>query len=281
VRVASEPETEPETEPDNEPDNEPDAAPPRPAAGRRQATMALALGAVAIVLSLVVGLIVFKVSQSHHDRPGSAPERVADADGCRWWTAPRNTVADQRGAGAPPPSRTKRVGTRTMTLVTDRGTIEIRLDAGQTPCTVASFSHLAVRHFYDNTTCHRLVTSGIYLLQCGDPTGTGRGGPGYVFADEPAHASPLPAASGMPGRVTYPRGTVGLANFGKDTNGSQFFIVYKDSPIPPAYPAIGTVTSGLDVVDRVAAGGDDGAFTPDPGGGRPKLPITIRSVSVV
>ena len=165
-----------------------------------------------------------------------------------------------------------------MTVTTNRGPIAITMNANLTPCTVASFTHLGVRHFYDNTACHRLVTDGIYILQCGDPTGTGRGGPTYVFADELSRTPPLPKASG--GLVTYPRGTVALANFGKNTNGSQFFIVYRDSPIPPGYTPFGTVSAGMDVVDRVAAGGDDGAFAPDPGGGHPKLPITIRSLTV-
>jgi peptidyl-prolyl cis-trans isomerase B (cyclophilin B) len=153
------------------------------------------------------------------------------------------------------------------------------MDADLTPCTVASFTHLGVRHFYDNTACHRLVTEGIYILQCGDPTGTGRGGPTYVFADESTRTPPLPHASG-PGLVTYPRGTVALANFGRNTNGSQFFVVYKDSAIPPGYTPFGVVSTGMEVIDQVAAAGDDGAFTPDPGGGHPKLPLVIQSLTV-
>src|SRR5262249_5740727 len=145
------------------------------------------------------------------------------------------------------------------------------------PCSGASFKYLAGRNFFSNTNCHRLTTSGIFVLQCGDPKGTGSGGPAYSFADEnlpkpgaPASASASPAASdsaspagsasaapsaSAPTTVTYARGTVAMANSGPDTNGSQFFIVYQDSQMQPNYSVIGTVTSGMDVVDKVAAAG--------------------------
>jgi peptidyl-prolyl cis-trans isomerase B (cyclophilin B) len=273
--------------PDDQPPDDEPAAAGGPTKARRRALMLGVIAAI-VLLSLIVGAATFGLSRGNHGHPAQAGgagisgarTTVADANGCHWWAADPATKGTQRNVGAPPPSAAKRVGHRTMTLSTDRGSITVTMDANRTPCTVASFTHLGIRHFYDNTACHRLVTDGIYILQCGDPSGTGRGGPTYVFADELSHAAPLPSAAGQKGLVTYPRGTVALANFGKNTNGSQFFIVYKDSPIPPGYTLFGTVSAGLDVVDTVAAGGDDGAFAPDPGGGHPKLPITIKSLTV-
>src|SRR5947209_6624298 len=191
-----------------------EAPEPVPPGHRPRTAIAVGLGAVILVLSLLVGVVAFGLSRTNHGhgaRTGGTPGAAArqpDADGCRWWSANPATKADQRDVGAPPPSRARRIGTRTMTITTNRGTIVIQLNASATPCTVASFTHLATRHFYDNTRCHRLVTGGLYLLQCGDPSGTGQGGPSYVFANETAHTPPLPRASGPGDYLTYPRGTV-------------------------------------------------------------------------
>jgi peptidyl-prolyl cis-trans isomerase B (cyclophilin B) len=256
-----------------------------PAAGQRwKAPVMLGLAAVVLVLSLLVGVVTWNLSRSHHPHSAqasgsrAAATPVFDADGCRWWAADPATRRYQRSVGIPPHSRARRIATRTMTISTALGPILVKVDERKTPCTVASFTFLAGRHFFDNTSCHRLVTEGIYILQCGDPSGTGLGGPAYVFADELSRTDPLPPAPD--GDVVYPRGTVALANSGRDTNGSQFFIVYKDSPIPPDYTPFGTVMAGMGVVDDVAAAGDDGAYAPDPGGGHPKLPLTITSLTV-
>ncbi len=153
----------------------------------------------------------------------------------------------------------------TIILTTNRGDVTITTDP-DAPKTVAAMTNLAQSGYFDNTVCHRLVTSGIYVLQCGDPTGTGTGGPGYTLPDEN-----LPAAS----RGNYPAGTVAMANSGPNTAGSQFFLVYQDTTLPPGYTIWGEVTSGLDVVRRIAAAGTaDGA--PD---GAPKKPITIESTT--
>jgi peptidyl-prolyl cis-trans isomerase B (cyclophilin B) len=249
--------------------------------------MAIGLGVIGLVLSVLVGFAAFGVSRANHDRAAAADARGsasahlnADANGCHWWAADPASKTNEKDVGAPPPSPVRRIGHRTMTITTNRGRIVIQMNASVTPCTVASFTHLSVRHFYDNVPCHRLVTDGIYILQCGDPSGTGHGGPTYVFADELARTSPLPHAAGTDGLVTYPRGTVALANSGKDTNGSQFFMVYQDSPIPPTYTPFGTVSAGLDVLDQVARAGADAAYAPDPGGGHPKLPTVIQSLTV-
>jgi len=254
---------------------------------RWRVPVTVGLGVAVLALSLLVGLLTWNFSRGHHPpasqasgtRPAGA-HPAADADGCRWWLADPASKPYQRSVGIPPHSRTHRTGTRTMTITTNHGAILVKIDAARTPCTVASFTFLASRHFFDGTGCHRLVTDQLYLLQCGDPSGTGRGGPGYAFADELDRTRPLPKASGGHGLAIYPRGTVALANSGKDTNGSQFFIVYRDSPIPPTFTPFGTVMAGMWVLDEVAAAGDDGAYTPDPGGGHPKSPVTISSVTV-
>jgi peptidyl-prolyl cis-trans isomerase B (cyclophilin B) len=123
--------------------------------------------------------------------------------------------------------------------------------------------------FFDNTHCHRLTTAaaGIYVLQCGDPTGTGMGGPGYTIPDENLTGA------------TYPTGTVAMANTGAPhSGGSQFFIVYKNSPLPPSYTPFGTVTSGLSVIQRVAAAGS--TQSNGPGDGAPKIPVDIKTVKM-
>ncbi|ONI75126.1 hypothetical protein ALI144C_40980 [Actinosynnema sp. ALI-1.44] len=160
-----------------------------------------------------------------------------------------------------------------VTLKTSEGDIPMTLGREKAPCAVNSFLFLAEMKFYDGTKCHRLTTSdSLKVLQCGDPSGTGSGGPGYEYASE----NPKDLTPTSQGAVTYPAGTVAVANAGPDTNGSQFFLVYGASTIPPDYPVLGTFdASGKEVLDKVAAGGvADGG--PD---GGPKVPITIAQVS--
>ncbi|MEU8262990.1 peptidylprolyl isomerase [Micromonospora sp. NPDC048999] len=161
-------------------------------------------------------------------------------------------------------------GIATMRITTNHGPIVVTMDRARTPCTVASFEHLAAANFFDQSSCHRLVTEGIFVLQCGDPTGTGQGGPDYQFADENLTGA------------RYDRGVVAMANAGPGTNGSQFFIVFKDSTqsLPPDYTPFGEVTSGLDIVDRVAAAGHDDSYASTAGGGRPKNELRIQTVTL-
>lgn len=135
-----------------------------------------------------------------------------------------------------------------FSLETNCGLIKFDAD-DKAPTTAGTIAWLANQGFYNNTSCHRLTTQGIFVLQCGDPAGNGRGGPGFSFADEN-----LPVA-GADGNYVYPRGTVAMANSGTDTNGSQFFLVYQDSPLPPNYSVWGQITEGLDVLDNVASAG--------------------------
>jgi peptidyl-prolyl cis-trans isomerase B (cyclophilin B) len=172
-----------------------------------------------------------------------------------------------KAVGMPDFANAPRIGTATMQITTNLGPITIRMDRARTPCTVASFQHLADKKYFDQTKCHRLVTTGIFALQCGDPSGTGTGRPDYQFADENLG-------------TRYSRGVAAMANAGPGTNGSQFFIVFQDSPLDPLYTPFGSVTSGIAVVDQVAAGGDDGSLANTAGGGHPKIEITFQTVTV-
>ena len=159
---------------------------------------------------------------------------------------------------------------------TDQGNLGLVLDNAKAPCTVNSFASLAQKGYFDNTPCHRLTTSPtLSVLQCGDPTGSGTGGPGYQFANEyPTDQYPK-GDPALDQPVTYPRGTLAMANAGPGTNGSQFFLVYKDSQLPPNYTAFGTIdATGLATLDKIAAGGVAGGG-PD---GKPATPVQIKSI---
>ncbi|HET9422193.1 MAG TPA: peptidylprolyl isomerase [Nocardioides sp.] len=165
----------------------------------------------------------------------------------------------------PPAENAAHDGDVPVTIETSAGAIEATLDAGSAPCTVNSFTSLADQGYFDGSVCHRLTTDGIYVLQCGDPTASGMGGPGYSFPDE------------LEGDETYGPGTLAMANSGPDTNGSQFFIVYDDSPLDPAYTVFGEVSEeGIGVVEQIAAGGTDTGA----GDGAPKTPVEIQGVTV-
>lgn len=143
-----------------------------------------------------------------------------------------------------------------FTLNTSQGAVSFTGDRAKTPCTINALEALAKQQYFDNTQCHRLVDKGIFVLQCGDPAGTGRGGPGFKFADE------------LTGRESYPAGTVAMANSGPNTNGSQFFLVYADSKLPAKYTVVGTMDrASIEVVARIAGEGQDGS-NPD-GSGKP------------
>jgi peptidyl-prolyl cis-trans isomerase B (cyclophilin B) len=162
-------------------------------------------------------------------------------------------------------------------IKTSEGDIPLTLTPGKTPCTVLNFLSLAQQHFYDNTGCHRLTTDGIFVLQCGDPTGSGSGGPGYSFADEyPIGSRVIPPPKHS--ETLYTRGTLAMANSGPDTNGSQFFLVTNDSPLPPHYTIFGsTDDTGLSTLDRIAAGGVIPSPTSE-SDGEPKTPVRILNV---
>ena len=161
-------------------------------------------------------------------------------------------------------------------IVTTQGRIGLKLDNGKTPCTVNNFTSLAKQGFFDNTKCHRLTTSTeLGVLQCGDPTASGTGGPGYRFPNEYPTNQFRMTDPALKNPVVYPRGTLAMANSGPGTNGSQFFLVYKDSQLPPTYTVFGTIDSpGLMALDMIAAAGvADGSDD-----GKPVTDVTIKSV---
>ncbi len=212
-------------------------------------------------------------SQAPVAEPSSSPQETAvsttlspaGADaGCGY--APAVPSGRQTQVEAPEAEIT---GTWQGAITTNCGIIEVELYGDKAPQTVGSFAHLAEHGYWEDSPCHRLTTQGIYVLQCGDPTGTGRGTPGYTFGIENA-----------PEDGKYPPGTLAMARSqDPNSNGGQFFIVYNDTELPTqggGYSIFGRVTSGMDIVDRVAEQGVDGGGADGP----PAAPISILSVEV-
>lgn len=218
--------------------------------------MRILAGCLAVAVTVLVGGCGDDTTSSP-DAAASSPTSSGASRGACTYTV----TGDAARKVDPPPSDP--ASGKAVTITTNRGPIKIRLDTDGAPCTTGSFMSLAKQGYYDDTTCHRLTTEQIFVLQCGDPTGTGSGGPGYSFQDE------------LTGQETYPAGTMAMANAGPDTNGSQFFLVYADTPLPPSYTVFGTIDAeGLQVVTSIAEGG-----TADGGGdGAPKEEVRITSV---
>jgi peptidyl-prolyl cis-trans isomerase B (cyclophilin B) len=157
----------------------------------------------------------------------------------------------------------------TMTLKTTCGDVVVSLDGAKAPKAVANAIFLSGKKFWDGSPCHRLGPAGFSILQCGDPTGTGSGGPGYTFGP----------VENAPKDKVYKKGTIAMARAtDPNSNGSQFFLLFGDTPIGGDYTVFGTITKGLDVIEKVAAGG---VATPGPdGSGQPNRAISIVSTSV-
>lgn len=183
---------------------------------------------------------------------------------------------EETESSAPEPAMSiDKNATYTMSMKTSQGDIGIAMDAAKTPHTTNSFKSLADKGFFDGTKCHRLTTEGIFVLQCGDPEGNGQGGPGYTIPDENLTAL---GKAGDDGAVTYPAGSVAMANTGQpDSGGSQFFLVYKDTQLPPTYTPFGTMDKeGLKTVKKIAEAGAEGG-APD---GAPKKAVTVEKLAV-
>lgn len=181
---------------------------------------------------------------------------------CKPTNAKAHTVKNITPPEVKPPFKN-----RTFTFTTNCGDIVIQANGKGAPITVTALAALANGGFYNKTFCHRLTTDEIYVLQCGDPTGTGRGGPNFTYRDEN-----LPQAV----EANYPAGTVAMANNGANTNGSQFFIVYEDTSMNPNYTIWGRVIKGLEIVRAIAKEGVvDGTSV-----GMPKQMIAIEKVRV-
>jgi peptidyl-prolyl cis-trans isomerase B (cyclophilin B) len=268
------------------------------AARRRQrGTIIGAAAAVVVVLGLVIWLVTANSggkkatpSASGSASTSASASAAAAAGTCVWHPNPDPKASPAPAAnpnlkdvGTPPTSGNPTSGTRDMTIATNLGQIVVQLDLAKAPCTAASFTYLASKNYFNGSSCHRLVNkagtdpqsgqpSDFHVLQCGDPSGTGQGGPKYQFDNEYVPTDLRPA---------YPAGVVAMANSGgTNTNGSQFFIVFGDTLLDPSYTIFGKVTKGLDIAQKVGAAGDDGAFEPNPGGGHPKMKLTFTSVTV-
>ena len=220
-----------------------------------------AIGAVCLlVVALAAGGFFLFHGPGPHAQAATKPSAVATPTP----TAATPTPTPSRKVGKPP-VRPDFKAKYQATIHTNRGDIVINLRNSKATCTVNSFVFLAAKKYFNNTHCHRLTTSGIFVLQCGDPTGTGSGGPGYKFDDENG--------------AKYPAATVAMANAGPNTNGSQFFLVYKDSSqLQPKYTPFGTIVSGLNIIQNVAKAGSDNSN--GPGDGHPKEKVVIKSVTI-
>jgi peptidyl-prolyl cis-trans isomerase B (cyclophilin B) len=164
---------------------------------------------------------------------------------CLYLENPNSTNAKDVGR---PPEIADAKGSVTVAMTLNKKPVEIELDRAAAPCTVNSFVFLANKKFYDDTPCHRLLDDSAQgltyaVLQCGDPTGTGAGGPGYKFINENLTGA------------KYSKGVVAMANSGPNTNGSQFFMMFKDSDFSPDYTPFGKITSGVEVIAKIAEGG--------------------------
>ncbi|MFF5172965.1 peptidylprolyl isomerase [Micromonospora sp. NPDC000089] len=247
----------------------------RAAATRRRRQIQAGVGAALVLVLVVVGAA---WGLGAFDRD---PERKAAEDVCLWTPQDSGGNANLKDVGTPPTKDLPTAGTRAMTLTTNQGgPVTAELDLAGAPCAAASIAHLSSRGFYDNTKCHEITAEG--ALRCGDPSGTGLGGPTYTFYDEnvPAVPETTPSASPAPGQApAYPKGTVAMIANPPGANGSQFLVFFKDfNPAKPAYPVIGRVTGGLNVIEKIGA-----LPTVDNGTGakvKPKTDVVLQKLTV-
>lgn len=244
------------------------------AARNRQVTI------VVVAVLAVVGAFVFLTSRLKDDSTPAAAPGKPSATAPVTPTPGASTVA-VAGCKAPPPAPTSIATsglpdkataagkTFTAVITTNCGDVTVQLDGAKAPQTVASFVSLAARGYFAGSPCHRLTTAGIFVLQCGDPMGGQGTGPGYAYGIE------NPPKDGL-----YPKGTLAMARTNDpNSNADQFFVVYKDSDlsqVPAGYSIFGTVTGGMDIVEKIAAAGVSGGATD----GAPAAPISILKVAV-
>jgi len=229
---------------------------------------------VVVAVLVVVALFVFlasKVGGSPAASPAasSAPTTAAAAAKTVPGCSPAPPAPKSVTSMKLPDKATAAGKTFEAVITTNCGDITLDLDGAKAPQTVASFVALAKGGYWADSPCHRLTTSGIYVLQCGDPLGGTGPGPGYTFGIENA-----------PADGAYPKGTIAMARTSDpNSNGGQFFLVYKDTALPTeggGYSIFGTVTAGMDIVEKIAAAGVSGGA----GDGAPAAPISILKVAV-
>ncbi|MCS4489235.1 peptidylprolyl isomerase [Corynebacterium sp. ES2794-CONJ1] len=245
----------------------------------------------ALAIVVIIGGVVLAVKYTGDDASNSAAESIDQEDSfaaepltlARAESLQDTVSCDYAESGTaakkvslPDTSNIQATGTVSATMTTNSGEINLDLDRSVSPCTVNAFTHLASEGYFNDTVCHRLTTSeGLKVLQCGDPTGTGTGGPGFSFANEYPTDEASEDAATLP--VIYPRGTIAMANSGPDTNGSQFFLNYGDSTLPPQYTYFGKIDeAGLKTLDAIAKEGVDG----DAMDGAPAKEVKISKVTV-
>jgi peptidyl-prolyl cis-trans isomerase B (cyclophilin B) len=265
-------------------------------AKRRRLLTIIGGSVAAVVVAATAAYSIFATNRDHHDKQASSTSSSTDnsAPGAAAGSLPTFKPSADLGANCqyPPaaqpaskpvkPPRTGKVPTDpaevSVSMVTNQGHIGLLLANNKSPCTVNSFASLAQQKFFDDTKCHRLTTSPtLGVLQCGDPGGDGTGGPGYQFANEYPTDQYPPGDPALQQPVIYPRGTLAMANSGPNTNGSQFFLVYKDSQLPPNYTVFGKIQQdGLATLDKIAKGGVVGGGTDGP----PANEVTIKSVQL-
>ena len=238
-------------------------------ARRRKLLVGITVAAVVIALGVVIAVTV-GLSGGSPSTPAAlpSPSPSGPTTGPCKYTPVTASNPNLKNVGLPPdPSPTPTIN-RTMTFTTNLGSVVVTLDGAAAPCNVQSLSYLAQKGFYNNTPCPRAVDSGIFVLQCGDPSGTGQGGPTYTVKDENLAAA------------NYSAGTVAMANSGPNTNSSQFFFITQDSNggLQKNYTVVGHVTQGLNILSAVVAAGNDGSNPA--GGGKPKQPVTLLTVTV-
>lgn len=221
--------------------------------------------AITFTVVAAFSLSLFAVSPASAEKRAKNGKKVSQINKVQSICKPTKAVG-HKPMKLPVPEVKRPYVNRTFTLITNCGEIKIEADGVSAPLTVISMSYLANKGFFNKSPCHRLTTQGIFVLQCGDPSGTGSGGPAYTAPDEN-----LPRGIGN----IYPAGSVAMANSGPGTNGSQFFIVYDDnSRLGPNYTLWGRVVKGLDIVKAVAARGSNNSN--GPGDGAPNQPIAIE-----
>ena len=244
---------------------------------KRRNTVLVGLSALAVAAVIVVIAITTSGGKDDTVTAGASGSPTSASGACSYSASGK---ASKTVSGLPSSNGPAKKADTKVVLTTNRGELDLTLNGAKAPCTTNSFTFLAKQKYFDGTSCHRLTTASIYVLQCGDPSATGSGGPGYQFADENLSAfntsTCTPEKNAMsPCQVIYPRGTVAMANGGPGTNGSQFFLVYKDSPLGPAYTPFGTITKGLDLLDTVAKAGSTPVSD-----GKPNDAVTIKTVKV-